>query len=329
MAVASPPFVEVEFLRRTTQRRDSEVKKKRVYLTEVNKTVTLDLYSGWALEGEEHKFKLQHLPIQTCSFVTLQKLWVSHNSLSELPSQIQQLVNLREIYLHHNSFTVIPSRLFQVPSLEIVWFSSNQISDIPAEISLLKNLRHLHLEHNQITNYQEAINDLPNLSVLYLNHNLLTSLSFEIHKLSQTLRRLYLQNNKLHSIPDTICSLDGLEILYMESNEITAVPQGFDSFCQKITANNNAVVQVANNPYIVPRSRVKLSVGGTPPNIQGLQLSVSTRRYSDYSGPQRERSHTEGSVRSSRYSVPSGGISMLPPRVEESETVQKSATLNR
>lgn len=335
MADMTPDFVEVELSRRMGERRGSELKKKRVYLTEVDGVITLDLYSGWELEGEELKFKLLQLPIKVCSFVQLQKLWVSHNSLTELPGQIDQLVNLKEIYLHHNSFTSIPVRLFRLVNLEIVWLSSNQITQVSSEISSLVKLRHLHLEHNQITEYQESLNQLPSLAVLYLNHNLLSFLSYDIHKLSATLKRLYLQHNKLQMLPDTICLLESLEILYLESNEINTVPQGFEAFCQKISAANKAVIQVANNPYIVPRSKVKLSVGGTPPNIQGLQLSISTRRHSDYSGPMgRERSATEGSnnMRSSRYSVPTGGIVVQPPtRETEDEELQrkKSATLNR
>ena len=319
-SLSSPPYVEVELMRRTSQRRDSELLKKRVYVTEVNGTVTLDLYSGWALEGEEHKFKLHQLPIKVCSFTNLQKLWVSHNNLTELPGQIDQLANLKEIYLHHNAFKVVPSRLLKLANLEILWLSSNYITSVPPEINLLTNLRHLHLEHNEITQYQESLNDLPNLSVLYLNHNHLQALSYDIHKLSQTLRRLYLQYNKLQTLPETICTLEKLEILYLENNEINTVPQNFEPFCQKIKTDNKAVIQVSNNPYVTPRSRVKLSVGGAPPNVQGLQISSNTRRHSDYTGPLGDGINPS---RSSRFSVPAGGI--LPDDREDLK--KKSSTL--
>lgn len=323
----SPPYVEVELMRKTLGRRDSELLKKRVYVTEVNDTVTLDLYSGWVLEGEELKFKLHQLPIKVCSFTNLQKLWVSHNNLTELPGQIDQLVNLREIYLHHNAFEAVPLRLLKLTNLEILWLSSNYIASVPPDISSLINLRHLHLEHNKITQYQEALNDLPNLSVLYLNHNHLQTLSYQIHKLSETLRRLYLHYNKLQTVPETICTLEKLEILYLNNNEMNTVPQNFESFCQKLQDENKAIVRVLNNPYLTPRSRVKLSVGGTPPNIQGLQVSISTRRHSDYTGPLGDGINVS---RSSRFSVPSGGI--LPDDREDlkkSAELKKSATMHR
>jgi Leucine-rich repeat (LRR) protein len=321
-----PQSVEVELVRRTAE--GIESKKKHLYVTEVNGTVTLDLYSGWALEGEEHKYKLENLPIKVCSFSTLQKLWLSHNNLSGLPVQIDQLVNLKELFLHHNSLKSIPVRAFNLSKLEILWVSSNRLQEVHPDISKLTRLRQLHLEHNKLKEYQEALNDLPSLEVLYLNHNELTSISTEIYKLSKILRRLYLHNNKLSSIPDTICSLTLLETLHLQFNEILHVPRNFESFCHDIEANNKAIVNVSNNAYIVPRSRVKLSVGGAPPNVQSLQIQQASRRHSDHGGPSRERSATDGdkyNARSCRYSVPSGGH--IDPLSLDSKT--KSATLNR
>ena len=297
-----PSFVEVELIRRSADGRNAESKMKKLYVTEVNGIVTLDLYSGWALEGEEHKFKLEYLPSKVCSFVALQRLWLSHNNLSELPVQMDQLVNLKELFLHHNSFKSIPTRLFQLTKLEILWISSNYIREIHPDISLLTKLRQLHLEHNKIKDYQEALNDLPSLEILYLNHNDLTSLSNEIYKLATTLRRLYLNNNKLQYIPDTICHLELLEMLNLEYNEITHIPRNFEAFRQKIESNNKAIVSLNNNS-LVPRSKVKLSVGAAPSN---LQVQQSSRRHSDHGGPpQRERAHTDTELRFSRYSVPS------------------------
>lgn len=324
----SPQFVEVELIRRSAEGRTAESKRKRVYVTEVNGTVTLDLYSGWALEGEEHKFKLEQLPIKVCSFVTLQKLWLSHNNLSELPIQIDQIVNLKELFLHHNSLTEIPSRLFKLSKIEILWISSNHIQEIHPDIYLLKKLRQLHLEHNKIRCYQETLNDLPSLEVLYLNHNEIATLSSEIHKLSNTLKRLYLNNNKLQSIPENICQLDLLEVLNLESNEIVHIPRVFETFKQMIVTNNRAIVNTSNNTNALPRSKVKLSVGGAPPNLQVVQSPKSSRRHSDHGGPSRERVYTDGDIRSSRFSVPSKG-GMVIINHEEKDSDNKSTTLPR
>jgi len=54
-------------------------------VSEVNGTRTLDLYSGWDPETEQHKLPLKTLPMKVCSLVNLERLWVSHNKLSALP----------------------------------------------------------------------------------------------------------------------------------------------------------------------------------------------------------------------------------------------------
>ena len=317
-------YVELELIRRGTEGGTSEVKLKKVYVTEVNGTITLDLYSGWALEGEEHKFKLQHLPLKVCSFISLEKLWISHNNLSELPGQIDQLVNLRELFLHHNAFTEIPVRLFQLSKIEILWLSSNFISEIHPDITQMKSLRHLHLEHNQIEEFQESLCELPNLEVLYLNHNNIKAISHSVNKLANIIQRLYLHNNKIQFVPETLCELEKLEILYLNNNEIAYVPRNFETYCQKIKTSNKATVQVDHNPYVVPRAKVKLSVGGAAPSIQGLQLK-SSRRHSDIGGTPRDAPQSDGGVRSNRHSVPSSGITK-----EGLENMKsKSATLKR
>ena len=319
-------FVEVELTRNSGEDGSlKEIQRKKVYVTEVSGICTLDLYSGWVLEGEEHKFKLQALPIKVCSFVNIERLWLSHNNLSELPNQFTQLVNLRELFLHHNAFSNIPTQLFRLTKLEILWVSSNMIEEVQPEISQLKSLRQLHLEHNCIQIFQETLCDLPAIEVLYLNHNKLRTISKNINKLANTLRRFYVHNNKIQAIPEAFCLLLKLEILYLQENEIASVPLKFDSFCEVIKTGNNAIVQADNNPFILPRSKVKSSVTGPPPSLQILQLNP-TRRYSD--DHCRARSHTESDIKqvrqSHRFSVPTATIGK-----DDIDHTRKSSTIHR
>ena len=304
-----------------------EKQTKVVYETEVNGVRTLDLYSGWAVEGEEHKFKLQKVPIKVCSFVNLERLWISHNDIADLPVQMDQLVNLKELFLHYNSFKAIPPCIFRLSKLEILWMSSNEIKAVQPEISHLKALRQLHLEHNSLNQFQDALCDLPALEVLYLNHNELISVDPNISQLAKTLRRLYLNMNRITTIPETICMLEKLEILYLHDNKIAAVPSKFESFCTSLKETNKAIVQVYNNPYVLPKPRVKLSVGGPPPTLQ-IQSNPSRRYSDDY----RQRSLTQPTAGPGehRYSVPSAVDSMVPPRDRSSSgSGRKSATLHR
>ena len=303
-----------------------ESQKKVVYETEVNGVRTLDLYSGWAVEGEKHKFKLQKVPIKVCSFVLIERLWISHNDIRDLPVQLDQLVNLKELFLHYNSFKTIPQCIFRLFKLEILWLSSNEIKEVQPQISQLKALRQLHLEHNSLDQFQETLCNLPSLQVLYLNHNNLVSLSSNINQLASSLKRLYLNMNRITTIPETICLLEKLEILYLHDNKIAAVPSKFESFCSNLKETNKAIVQVKNNPYVLPKPRVKLSVGG-PPNTLQIQATPS-RRYSD---DFRQRSLTQPTVAEHRYSVPSAVDSMPPMGTHnrDQSSGRKSATLHR
>ena len=303
-------MVELELTRMGPEDDKIETQKKIVYETEVSGVRTLDLYSGWVVEGEKHKFKLQKIPIKVCSFINIERLWVSHNNISELPVQIDQLVNLKELFLHYNSFKDIPSCIFRLKKLEILWMSSNEIKEVKPEISELKLLRQLHLEHNCLELFQDALCELPYLEVLYLNHNQLTSVSPSISQLADTLRRLYLNANLLSTIPETICTLKRLEILYLQENRITFVPSKFESFCATLVETNKAIIQVNNNPYVLPKPKVKLSVGGPPAMLQIHHPNPnSMRRHSD---DYRQRSQTQPSGHYSlehhRYSVPSVGV---------------------
>lgn len=313
-----PEYVDVE-LKRYDGR---EARRKRVYVTEVNGTTTLDLYPEWCLEGEELKFKLQALPVKVCSMVSLERLWVSHNNLSSLPTQIDQLTNLRELFLHHNSLSALPTPLCGLQQLQILWLSSNQIKEVPLEITQLKALKRLHLDHNQIEDFPEGLCELTQLEVLYLNHNNLTSICEKLGKMV-SLHRLFIHFNKISSIPEGICQLTSLEAFNLQNNEISVVPRDFDRFCRQLEEHNKAIVQTANNPFVVPRMKQKLSVTGAPPSIHSLKAS---RRHSEQIG-HRERASTEGDIRLPRVSLPfPGGIHEdgIPEHMEQRK---KSATL--
>lgn len=319
--------IEVEMFRWSGTRSTQEKIRKVVYETEVNGVRTLDLYSGWAVEGEEHKFKIQSVPMNLSSFIHLERLWISHNNLSDLPMQMNQLKNLKQLFLHYNAFVSVPQCIFEMSSLEMLWMSSNELKEIPPEISKLRSLRQVHFEHNNLEHFQEALCDLPSLEVLYLNHNQLVSISANISQVANTLRRLYLNHNKIAMIPETICTLQKLELLYLHNNNISSVPSKFESFCTSLKEKNKAIIQVNNNPYVLPKPRVKLSVGGPPPTLQ-VHANPSRRYSDDY----RQRSLTQPSSGSSgehgRYSVPSAVESVAPNR-ERPGSGRKSATLHR
>lgn len=280
----APEYVETEYRDPQT----GTLKRRTVYVTEVNGIRALDLYSGWDPVKSEPKFPLEILPTRICSLVTLQRLWLSHNLLTAIPPEICRLVQLRELFLHCNRFEAFPEHVCKLSSLEILWLDSNQIREIPTDVASLKSLRRLHLDKNRIESFPDQLGDLRNLEVLYLNDNLLTRVSENVGNMKQ-LRRLYLQNNKITELPNSITELHSIVLLNLEHNEIRHLSREFQIFQSQREAKE-AVISVGHNPG-VSVSAPKLKVFGSNPS-----RNIKSRRHSDqfdpvkvYSEPRKQR----------------------------------------
>ncbi len=250
-----------------------EDQHKRVYVTEVNGTRQLDLYSGWNPETEEHKFPLRALPPKVCTLSNLQRLWVSHNRLTGLPIDLDRLVSLKELFLHGNAFEDFPLPICSLKSIEILWLSSNRIKSIPNEISQLNTLKRIHLDGNKICTLPPALCTLTTLEVLYLNNNCLETVSNDIGNLTN-LKRLYLQSNQITDIPSGINKLSSIKMLSLDDNKIHHVPSEFRVFKLQ-RESHNARITFGNNPS-TPQNKSKLSLSSLP------QLSsLKARRLSD------------------------------------------------
>ena len=252
------------------------IERKKVYVTEVNGIRTLDLYSGWDPDTQQHKLPLKALPVRCCQLITLERLWVSHNKLQSLPAQLDQLVYLREVFLHRNNFEDIPLSLCALPRLEILWLNYNKITAIPDEIAKLTTLKRLHLDTNFLKEVPDSLCQLTSLEVLYLNSNTIHKVSENIGEL-KSLRRLHLQQNKITDIPNSICQLTNMETLRLDNNEIRHIPRDFKLFQGEMEMKTGVTFNMKNNPFFTPQSRMKLSVGSMHAPHSGLK----TRRFSD------------------------------------------------
>lgn len=268
----APEHVVLEFENEQT----GNIERKKVYVSEINGIRTLDLYSGWDPDTQQHKLPLKTLPVRCCQLTSLERLWVSHNKLSGLPPELNQLVHLRELFLHRNSFEDIPLSLCGLPRLEILWLNCNKITSIPDEIANLKTLKRLHLDSNFLKELPDSLCRLTSLEVLYLNGNTIHKVSENLGDL-KNLRRLHLQHNKITEVPISICQLAQIETLRLDDNEIRHVKRDFKIFQSEMEAKPGVIINTRNNPFFTPQSRMKLSVGSMHMAHSGLK----TRRFSD------------------------------------------------
>lgn len=317
-----PPMAPEHVVVEVKSEETGEFVRKIIYVTDVNGTKTLDLYSGWNPESQQHKLPIKELPPKVCQIVTLERLWVSHNKLSSLPVQIEQMFRLREVYLHKNNFEEIPTSLCSLPSLEILWLNCNKIKKIPPEIASLKTLRRLHLDTNFIKELPDSLCLLDSLEVLYLNENTIHTISENVGAM-KGLKRLYLHRNKITDIPSGLCSLRNIRILNLDDNEIRHVRREFQIYQQEMEATK-ATISTKNNPFVTPGSKMKLSFSGMHPPHYGSK----TRRFSD------QYEHTVAARRPLRVSLPGRSADSYPDQMNvvlsvREPTAYKADTLPR
>lgn len=272
-AVQSPMAPEYVVLEAKNEQTGKLIRRS-VYVTDLNGTRTLDLYSGWNPESQKHKVPLKVLPAKVCQLTSLERLWVSHNKLSSLPPQLDQITTLREVFLHRNNLEDIPLCLCNLPNLQLLWLNNNKITSIPDEIVKLRSIKRLHLDSNFIKEFPTSLCQLTQLEVLYLNHNAIHQINEDVGNLV-SLKRLYLDHNKISDIPHGITKLTNILLLLLDDNEIRSVRREFSVY-QANMESAGKVISLKNNPFVTPLSKLSLAGIGGPPN-----LTMRTRRLSD------------------------------------------------
>lgn len=85
----------------------------------------------------------QRLIDATQSLLTLRRLDLSCNNISEIPKEICGFVELRELWLQSNPLTTLPKEIENLTKLEVVDIKHTKVSDLPSEICNLKKLYEL------------------------------------------------------------------------------------------------------------------------------------------------------------------------------------------
>uniref|UniRef100_A0AAV2L540 Disease resistance R13L4/SHOC-2-like LRR domain-containing protein n=1 Tax=Knipowitschia caucasica TaxID=637954 RepID=A0AAV2L540_KNICA len=101
--------------------------------------------------------QLRRLPVSTCVFEELLKLYLSDNKLSSLPHELNGLRNLQLLALDFNSFEEFPEAVCRLSQLSILYLGNNRLYSLPDELNNLKELNTLWLEANCFTVFPKVI----------------------------------------------------------------------------------------------------------------------------------------------------------------------------
>ena len=136
--------------------------------------------------------------------LTVYKLSLKKQKLSELPSEIYQFTNVQHLIVSKNKMKVFPPELVAFKYLQILDMSSNKLEIIPAELGELIYLKELYLNQNRIVSIPPEIKYLKKLKILDLWGNEIGVLPYEIGELSETLEeidmRVIFMSRKEHKV---------------------------------------------------------------------------------------------------------------------------------
>lgn len=122
---------------------------------------------------------LTQLPVELCTLSLLEALDVSHNELASLPQALPGLrMSLKKFYLAHNLLKSIPSSFGTLVNLNQLNLHRNNLSDSCSDtLAKLTALESLDLGGNCLTNFASPLSTLENLSYLCLSSNPLVHIS--------------------------------------------------------------------------------------------------------------------------------------------------------
>lgn len=210
--------------------------------------------------------ELELVPDELLNLLSLKKINLSNNNLTQLPENFEKLHNLEALSLRDNNFVKLPDSIGKLKKLQQLSIENNKLTELPESITQLNNLTGLSLAMNQFTIYPEQINKLTELDELHLSHNLLTKLPDTISTLKK-LTFLTLNSNKITKLPEGVCKLKHLRLLILENNQVSDIP---DSIGQ---LGNLTYFDLKNNQLTkIPVSLEKLNLNNL--NLEDNPLPI-------------------------------------------------------
>ena len=158
-------------------------------------------------------------------FVTLKKLDLSNNSLTDLPEEMAVLSSLEILFLSENEIEIIPTVISKFSKLRVLSLRGNLLADLSSTNLPTSTLVWLILTNNQIRRIHSNIGDLILLRKLMLSHNMIERVPVELGECKE-LELMRLANNNINtSLPKEVLSLPNLAWVSLSGNPISITPQ--------------------------------------------------------------------------------------------------------
>uniref|UniRef100_A0A8C9TUI5 Leucine rich repeats and calponin homology domain containing 3 n=1 Tax=Scleropages formosus TaxID=113540 RepID=A0A8C9TUI5_SCLFO len=165
--------------------------------------------------------RLPELPVEVCTFVSLESLNLHQNCLRSLPEGLVHLQALTYLNISRNQLSTLPAPVCSLP-LKVLIACNNKLLSLPEEIGQLRQLTELDVSCNEIQVLPPQVGQLEALRDLNIRRNNLVRLPPELAELP--LVRLDFSCNKVTSIPVCYRNLRHLQSIVLDNNPLQSPP---------------------------------------------------------------------------------------------------------
>ncbi|XP_041730172.2 DISP complex protein LRCH3 isoform X3 [Coregonus clupeaformis] len=165
--------------------------------------------------------RLPELPVEVCTFVSLEHLNLYQNCLRSLPESLLNLQALTYLNISRNQLLTLPSPVCSLP-LKVLIACNNKLVSLPEELGQLLQLTELDVSCNEIQTLPPQVGRLDSLRDLNIRRNHLARLPPELSELP--LVRLDFSCNKVTSIPVCYRNLRHLQSIELDNNPLQNPP---------------------------------------------------------------------------------------------------------
>ncbi|KAL0740811.1 hypothetical protein Bca4012_082324 [Brassica carinata] len=187
---------------------------------------------------------IREVPARISSFVSIHKLFLQGNALSDESIQWEGIASLKRLMLlsiSHNNLTFLPSEVGSLTSLRQLDVANNKLTSLPNEIGLLTQLEIFKANNNRQSMLQKD-KRLPSLHFDFLSLSFsvsspycrITSLPESIGDCS-FLMEVDLSANMLSELPETVTKLRKLKTLELNNTGLTTLPSVLFKMCLQLS----------------------------------------------------------------------------------------------